>query len=93
MIEQTDSGVKIFVKVVPSASANEIVGKFGGRVKIRITAPPEGGKANKAICTLLASELQLAKHNVSVVAGMSNPNKTVSALGVSVGTAMHRLGL
>ncbi len=56
-IEQAGEDVLIWVKAVPGASRNEIAGVVGDRLKIRISAPPEGGKANKAICKLLASSL------------------------------------
>src|SRR6476620_2636829 len=36
------------VKVVPGASRDRVVGRYGDGVKVQVSAPPEGGKANKA---------------------------------------------
>ena len=48
-IEQHGSDVLIWIKAVPGASRNQITGIVGDRLKVRTSAPPEGGKANKAI--------------------------------------------
>lgn len=34
------------VRVVPRASKSEIVGEFGGALKLRIASPPVDGEAN-----------------------------------------------
>jgi len=43
------------VWVVPGASRTEIVGLHDGAVRIRVAAPPEGGKANEAVVAKLAA--------------------------------------
>ncbi len=72
-----DGGWLIRVKAVPGASRDEIVGPLGDRLKVRIAAAPEGGKANKAICKLIAKRLGVAPNLVEVAAGTTNPEKTV----------------
>jgi len=86
MIELKESSgeVLIPVKAVPGASRDRFVGLWAGRAKIVVSAPPEGGKANKAICTLLAKLLDVRKGKVKVVRGLSSPIKTVSVAGVSI---------
>ncbi len=78
----------LLIKAVPNASRDEIAGVLdhpaGKRVKIRVSAPPEGGKANKAIVKLLARELGCRPADVEVVAGASNPEKTVAFAAGSV---------
>jgi len=69
--------MKIKIKAQPNASKNEIIGLMGDELKIRISAPPESGKANKAIESLLAQKLGLKKSQVKIVSGLANPHKLV----------------
>jgi uncharacterized protein len=75
--------VRLFVKAVPGAKRDEIVGRLGDRLKIRVSAPPEGGKANEAICELLAAALGVKPRDVRVVAGTSRAEKTIEIEGVT----------
>jgi len=79
-----EGGVLLSVKAVPGASRDEVVGRLGDRLKIRISAPPEGGRANQAIRRLLAKELGVKPGDVSVTAGETSAEKTVRIAGVSV---------
>ena len=54
---------------------------LGERLKIRISAPPEAGKANKAICKLIAKSLSIRPSAVTIHAGHTNPEKTVQIIG------------
>lgn len=79
-------GVLIAVKAVPGAKRDEIVGLLGERLKVRVSAPPEGGKANKAICALLARELGVRKGDVEVVSGAGQAEKTVRIRSMNAAT-------
>ena len=85
--------IHIKVKAVPGASRNEIVGTLDGRLKVRVAAPPEGGKANKAICTLIAKALIVKTNQVLVLTGKSSTQKTIEVEGISAKTATERLNL
>lgn len=76
--------VLIAVKAVPGAKRDEIAGRLGERLKVRVSAPPEGGKANKAICGLLAEALNVRPRDVEVVRGHTSPEKTLRVVGVRV---------
>ncbi len=93
MIERTEHGAKIFVKVVPNASIDQIVGEVGGRLKVRVSSPPESGKANRSVCQLLSRALGVKKNTVSVLSGSTNPKKIIGIRGVSVDTIWSKLGL
>jgi len=60
------------VRVIPNASRDAIVGWHAGALKIKVAAQPESGKANKAVCALLAKHLQIQKRCVCVVRGASS---------------------
>jgi uncharacterized protein (TIGR00251 family) len=75
-------GVRLGVKAVPGAKRDEIVGRLGDRLKVRVSAPPEGGRANEAICELIASALGVKARSVRVVAGQSRAEKVLEIEGV-----------
>ncbi len=89
-IKAAPGGVVIQVKVVPGASRSRIIGWLGDHLKVAVAAPPEGGKANKAVCHLLADALGVKTQDVQVVAGPGSPRKKVFVARVSVEEAKTR---
>lgn len=82
------SGDRLLValKVQPGASADAILGvedeADGSRVlKLRVTAPPEGGKANAAVIKLLAKAWKLPKGRLSIAAGATARRKILAVAG------------
>ena len=57
MTKTLQPSARLRVKVVPGSSRDEIVGRPGDAVKIKVTAPPEKGKANEAVVEPSFSEL------------------------------------
>jgi uncharacterized protein (TIGR00251 family) len=55
--QRTDEGLVLRLKVVPGASRSQLAGVLGDRLKLRIAAPPEAGKANAAVLVLLGQWL------------------------------------
>lgn len=86
-----DGAVLVPVKAVPGASRTRIVGELDGRLKVAVAAPPEKGKANKAIVALLADAVGVSRRSVEVVAGHSNPLKTIRIDQVEVGAVRAAL--
>ena len=87
------SGVscRLKVKAVPGASRSEIVGRLGEALKVRVAAPPEGGKANREILELLAEKLGLPADGVTLVSGAASAAKVVALRGVTAEQAWARL--
>ena len=87
------SGVacRLKVKAVPGASRSEIVGRLGEALKVRVAAPPEGGKANREILALLAARLGLPAADVTLVSGAASPAKVVELRGFTAEQAWARL--
>lgn len=75
--------LRIHIKAVPGASRDEIAGMLGERLKVRISAPAEGGKANRAICALIAKRLGLRKNQVTIESGHASPEKVLRIEGAS----------
>jgi uncharacterized protein (TIGR00251 family) len=74
-----DEAIHLEIKVQPGASKTEIAGLKDGRLKIRIAAAPEDGKANNELCRFLAAVLQCPRGKVTVLRGEKSRLKTVSA--------------
>ena len=83
-MEQTGDDVLLWIKAVPGASRDQVAGVLGERLKVRVSAPPEDGKANAAICRLLARSLGLRASQVSVETGHSSAEKTIRIAGATV---------
>ena len=88
-----EAPVRIPVKAVPGASRDQIVGLLGGRLKIKVAAAPEGGKANAAICALVAAAIGIKARQVQVVAGHGSAEKVLEVLGMEAAEVSRRLGL
>ena len=66
----------LHLKVIPKSSRNEIVGILDdGTVKLKVTAAPEKGKANAAVCEFLADFFGVAKRNVEIIRGGTSTSK------------------
>lgn len=76
MIKQSEKGLYIFVKVVPNSSKNQIIPE-SEFVKIKITAQPIEGKANKSLIEFLSKEFKIPKSNIKITKGESSKDKTV----------------
>jgi len=68
---------RVDLRVTPGASRNEIVGIRDGRLRVRIAAAAEDGKANDALRAFLARAWGCAKRDVRLVAGEKSRLKTV----------------
>ena len=90
-IEQAGEDVLIWVKAVPGASRDEITGIVGDRLKIRISAQPEGGKANRVICKLLASSLGVKANQISIERGETSQMKIIRISGAVLGDVMSEV--
>ena len=76
---QSDRSLNLKLKVIPKSSRNEIVAlSEDGVLKLKVTAPPEKGKANAALCEFLADVFGVAKRNVEIVRGETSSSKLVT---------------
>ena len=73
--QRTDEGLVLRLKVVPGASRSQLAGVLGDRLKLRIAAPPEAGKANAAVLALLGQ--WLGCKDPRLLTGLTSAEKTV----------------
>ena len=71
------------VRVHPRATRDEITGEGGGALEVRVTAPPTEGRANEALCRLVARKLRVAPSRVSILRGARSRDKVVQVDGLT----------
>jgi len=74
---------EIAVRLQPRAKREEVVGERGEAIVVRVTAPPVDGKANAALCALVARRVGVAASRVAVVRGLTSRDKVLRVEGVS----------
>lgn len=85
------ASTRLQLRVSPGASRPGIVGRHGDAWKVRVAAPPEGGRANDAVVGLLADALALPQRDVVIVSGHGARNKVVSIAGIAPDETERRL--
>jgi uncharacterized protein (TIGR00251 family) len=85
------ASTRLQLRVSPGASRAGVVGRHGDAWKVRVAAPPEGGRANEAVIRLLAAALELPQRDVEIVSGHSGRDKIVSLAGIDAAEADRRL--
>ena len=83
--------LRLQLKVIAGASRPGVEW-FGDKLKVKVSAAPEKGRANSAVCALLASTLNLPISTVRIVAGEHQPLKTVELTGLTLADVQQRIG-
>ena len=73
---------QVSVRLQPRASRDELTGFRDGVLVARVSAPPVGGKANVALCKLIARAAGVAPSRVAVVRGETARSKVVRVEGI-----------
>jgi uncharacterized protein (TIGR00251 family) len=88
-----DGRVVLSVYLQPGGSADVVVGPYADALKLRVQAPPEGGRANEAAARLLAQHLAVPRRAVELVAGAASRHKRFRISGLTTNEVAERLGL
>lgn len=88
--DSEDSGdtvatVVLRVHVQPGAGRTAVTGRHGDAVKLKVAAPPEGGRANEAVTDLLATMLGVDRSRVELTSGATSRTKRFTVAGVDLG--------
>ena len=82
---------RVRLRVSPGAKSAQVVGRHGEAWKVRVAAPPEGGRANDAVVRLLAETLSLPRDAVTLVSGHGARDKIVQLAGLDPTQIERRL--
>jgi uncharacterized protein len=81
----------IAVRLQPRASREELLGVRDGALVARVSAPPVDGRANRALCRLVARRLSIAPSRVTLVGGERARQKLLRVEGIDAPTLHERL--
>ena len=65
----------------PNSARTKIDGLYGERIKIRLAAPPERGKANRELIKLISEVAGVPQKNISIISGVSSNYKRIQVDG------------
>jgi uncharacterized protein (TIGR00251 family) len=90
-LQQHAEGSILPVRAQPGARKAGIVGEQAGALKVTVTAPPENGRANKALTELLRDGLGLRRSQVELLSGATSRDKRFLIRGLSPAELQERL--
>ena len=73
---------RLKLRVSPGARRPGFAGRHGDAWKVRVSEPPEDGRANEAVLRLLAETLDVPRTNVALVSGHASRDKIVTLDGL-----------
>ncbi|MBR1619627.1 YggU family protein [bacterium] len=76
MIKDTKNGLLATIKISPNSKTNEII-KTETETKIKITAQPIDGKANKGLIEFLSKKFKIPKTSIQIVKGETSKEKNI----------------
>jgi uncharacterized protein (TIGR00251 family) len=85
-LRQTRDGLLLSVRVTPKSSRDQVAGLYSAAdgsvsLAVKVTAPPDKGKANKAVIEVIAKAARVAKSSFRIVAGETDRSKTILVTG------------
>lgn len=91
-LETHPDGTLMRVRVVPRAAREEVGEILGDALKIRLTAPPVEGKANRALLKFIARTLGVPGSRITLLSGKTGRTKRLLIQGVSRAWMADKLG-
>ena len=88
-----EASITLKVRLQPRASRNGIDGVQGDALKLKVTAPPLEGRANKALKKLLAERLGIPPARIEIITGRRSREKLVRLSGISRAEVERALGI
>jgi len=98
--EKTDSlylredreGVSVKVHLTPRSAVEEISGRHGDALAVKVKAPPVDGRANLALVELMSRLLGIRRSRLEIISGLTSREKVVRIRGLSSAELQARLG-
>jgi uncharacterized protein len=81
-IGEHKDGLILPVRAQPNARKTGFIGEQAGSLKVGVTAPPEDGKANKALLEILRELLDLKRSQIAILSGLTSREKKFLISGI-----------
>jgi len=81
----------LLVRAQPGARKAGVIGEHGGALKVSVTAPPDKGRANKALAEALCAALGLNGSQVELLSGQASRDKRFLIRGVDPAELQARI--
>lgn len=91
LFREEEGGVVFRVRVIPRAASTAISGSAGGVLRVRLTAPPVEGKANRALLKYLSGIFGVAAGRLAILRGEAGREKVIRVEGLTAAEAAGRL--
>jgi uncharacterized protein (TIGR00251 family) len=79
------------VRAQPGARKAGVLGEQAGALKVAVTAPPQDGRANKALLEVLREVLGLKRSQVELLGGETSRDKRFLIRGLSPAEVTRRV--
>ena len=93
MVREVEGGVAFTAKITPGASRTIICGLLDGKLKIKVAAAAEKGKANQCLREFLAGQLGVRSRDVHIISGKKSPVKDMQIMGISAQELLSKLSM
>jgi uncharacterized protein len=85
------ASTRLRLRISPGSGRAAIVGRHGDGWKVRVTEPPEHGRANDAVLRLLADALSVPRDTLTLVSGHGGRDKIIELAGLGPALVERRL--
>lgn len=90
-LKESKNGVTLEVRVTPNSAKNAFTRNHAGRLGIKLTSPPQEGRANKSLLAFLGKKLRIPPSSMTIISGRSSRNKVVMISNTNIETIRERL--
>ncbi len=89
IVSSQKSQARISIRVYPGTARNEVVGFSDGVLRVRISAPPVKGRANRELVAFLSRLLGVSRNSISIIKGHTSRNKIIAIYDLSQEAALR----
>ncbi len=90
-VRRAGDSLLVGFRVTPSAACTAVKGLYGDRVKVAVSAPPEGGRANAELVEALSRWMSLMRDTIHIKTGHGSRDKVVAFQGVDEAELVQKL--